>query len=219
MQWSNRLLKLIVFSFTLLWLSVSVHAHPHNWIFLNSSFVLDDNARLVQVKQAWEFDMYYSLMTHADLLNEFGEEMTGLKATADSMIRNLKDYEYFSKLSLDGSKIDLGVPKAYKLYTKEKEGQMVLELEMTFDMASALDIENKTLAWQVFDPTYFIAMNHATENNIEIIGGNATECSKELKFPEPSDELIDYAQSLDRTQKNTDGLGASFAETAFINCI
>jgi ABC-type uncharacterized transport system substrate-binding protein len=61
-------------------------------------------------------------------------------------------------------------------------------------------------------------MNHATENNIEIIGGNGTECAKTLELPEPPNYLLDYAQSLDRSQKDTDDLGADFAETAFINC-
>jgi ABC-type uncharacterized transport system substrate-binding protein len=62
-------------------------------------------------------------------------------------------------------------------------------------------------------------MAHTTESNINIIGGNATECSKTLELPELSDDLINYAQSLDQTQKDTDGLGADFAETVLIRCI
>lgn len=196
-----------------------VQAHPHNWIALNSSFVLDGHARLIQIQQRWEFDIYYSMMTLADVLNEHKSEAIGLPKAAEAMIRNLKSYGYFSVLSLNGAAIDLGMPDDYSLIKNERDGQIVLELEMTFDLKDSLPIEHKTLAWQVYDPTYFIAMNHATENNIEIVGGNATECIKTLQFPEPSDELVDYAQSLDRSQKSIDGLGASFAETAFIKCI
>lgn len=194
-------------------------AHPHNWIELSSRFVLDDQARLVRIEQRWEFDFYYSLMMHADLLNEFGSEEKGLPATADDFIRNLESYHYFSTLELDDKQVDLGVPEGYKLSTKMREGQMVLVLDMSFEIEQKLPIESKTVSWRVFDPTYYIAMNHVTESNLEIVGGNATECSKTLEFPEPSEDLIDYAQSLDRSQKDTDGLGASFAETAFIRCI
>ena len=208
-----------LFSLLLICFAAFVHAHPHNWIDLNSTFILDSDSQLVQIKQRWGFDMYYSLMTHADLLNEFGDEETGLSATAKRMIENLEAYNYFSSLKVDGTVIGLGVPDKYRLFTSKKDGEFILVLEMTFDIEPGVKIENHTLAWQVFDPTYYIAMNHATVNNIEIIGGNATECSRQLKYPEPSDELIDYAQALDRTQKETDGLGANFAETAFITCI
>lgn len=216
----SKSIKVLVYSFVLMSVGSVVQAHPHNWIELNSSFVLDNEARLVQIKQRWEFDFYYSLMMHADLLNEYGSEQVGLPATAADMIKNLESYQYFSKLKVNDSAIQIGVPSQFKLSTKKNsEGQFILVLDMTFDIESAVDIENKKIAWQVYDPTYYIAMNHVTENSIQIVGGNATECSKRLEFPEPSDELIDYAQSLDRTQKNTDGLGASFAETAFISCI
>jgi ABC-type uncharacterized transport system substrate-binding protein len=62
-------------------------------------------------------------------------------------------------------------------------------------------------------------MNHLVLENIEVIGGGAIECSKRLTIPEPSEELLFYAQSLDKTQRDTDGLGANFAETVTIECI
>lgn len=215
----KRLMNMFVVTPLCMLVVTQAQAHPHSWIELNTRFVLDEQSRLIQVKQSWEFDTYYSLMTHADLLNEFGDESTGLTATAKAMIKNLKGYDYFSKLRLDGIEIGLGMPEEYALSTKQKDGQFVLVLEMSFNLKEGTEIEGKALAWQVYDPTYYIAMHHTTEKSIEIIGGNATECSKELKFPEPSDDLVEYAQSLDRGQKDTDGLGVNFAETAFIRCI
>ena len=96
-----------------------VQAHPHNWIELNSRFVLDEHSHLIQVKQRWEFDLFYSLMTHADLLNEFDDEQQGLTATAERMIKNLSAFDYFSNLYLDGSNIALGLPKEYSLKKKQ----------------------------------------------------------------------------------------------------
>lgn len=218
MQWLNYSLTNLAFSCSMLLGASVVHAHPHNWIVLNSSFVLDDDARLVQVKQRWEFDAYFSTITLADVLNEHGSEEIGLSKAASDIIKNLAGFNYFSKLSVDGAETPLVKPVNYAFITKKKEGQIILELEMTFDLENALHIQNKSLAWQVYDPTYFIAMNHATENNIEIIGGNGTECAKTLELPEPPNYLVDYAQSLDRSQKDADDLGADFAETAFINC-
>lgn len=193
-------------------------AHPHNWIGLHSRFTLDEQARLIQLTQRWEFDMYYSMMTHADLLNEYGNEETGLQETAKQMVRNLASVDYFSELRIDEFGIQLPMPTQYALRHKKKEGQSTLELEMTFHLEPDLNVENKTLTLRVFDPTYYIAMQHMDESSIEVTGGNATECSRELKLPSPSDELLEYAGSLDRSQTNTDGLGSQFAEIVTINC-
>ena len=46
-------------------------AHPHNWINVSTHFVLDDQNRLVMIKQSWEFDGIYSMITAADLKNSF----------------------------------------------------------------------------------------------------------------------------------------------------
>ncbi len=194
-------------------------AHPNSWVALKSNFVLDDQIGLVQIKQRWEFDTYYSMMILADVSNEYEDEEIGLANTVEAMTRNLKNYNYYSVLNLNGASINLGMPDKYSLIKKESEGQIVLELEMIFDIEGRLPVEGKIIEWQVYDPTYFIAMNHSTEKNIEIVGENTLECSKRLEFAKPSDELVDFAKSLDRMQKNTDGLGASFAETVLIKCV
>ncbi|ARU58090.1 MAG: DUF1007 family protein [Pseudomonadales bacterium] len=219
----NRYIRLRVVQALCVFLAIfgliaGVQAHPHSWIELNTRFVLDKQAHLVQIRQRWEFDVYYSMMTLADSRNEYGNDTTGLPQMATKMIRNLKAYGYFSKLSVDGANIALAMPDPYRLSTKAKNGHEVLELEMIFDIQQGMNIENKTLHWQVFDPTYYIAMIHVDENSIEIIGGDATECSRKIEFPDPSDDLIEYAQSLDRTQKNTEGLGAAFADMIVVNC-
>ena len=195
------------------------HAHPHNWIELNSRFVLNESAHLVQVSQKWEFDVFFSAMTLSDMLNEHGSEEKGLPETARQMVRNLAEYNYFSTLRLDGSIVDLDTPESYRLITKETDGHTVLELEMSFDIESGLAIENKTLEWQVFDPTYYIAMMHNDKNNIEIVSTGATECTRQLHLPDPSDDLLIYAQSLDRNEKSSDGLGVNFAEKTIVTCL
>ncbi|WP_161569588.1 DUF1007 family protein [Veronia nyctiphanis] len=204
--------------FLLAFSSTSVQAHPHNWIDLKSRFILDDEGRLTQVKQRWEFDDYFSMMTLADIVTEHGSEEEGLPKMADQMIENLSKYGYFSVLAFEGQKLTLNKPQEYQLIAHKKDGQPILELQMLFDVEDSFPIRNKTISWQVYDPTYFIAMNHTKDDSIEFIGGKATKCASDIKQPEPSDDLTAYALSLDRTQKETDGLGEKFAETVFIHC-
>ena len=86
-----------VVSILLLLASTSLaQAHPHNWIQLDSIFVLNGQAQLIEIKQTWEFDFYYSLMMHADLMNEFGDEEAGLALCNDintgTVFINRSDY-------------------------------------------------------------------------------------------------------------------------------
>ncbi|MFD2177202.1 DUF1007 family protein [Veronia pacifica] len=202
----------------LICVSPTSQAHPHNWIDLNTSFVLDDQGRLAQVKQRWDFDVYFSMMTLADIVTEYGSKEEGLPKMATEIISNLSKFDYFSVLRVGDQTVVLPMPQRYSLISKKKKGQPVLELQMTFDLKGAVDIKKKPVSWQVFDPSYYIAMNHMTADNIEIVGARTAQCTSSLKSPEPSDELAKYALSLDRTQKSTDGLGENFAETAYINC-
>ena len=61
-------------------------------------------------------------------------------------------------------------------------------------------------------------MTHNKLENIEILGGLENNCDVELMEPNPSMETIVYAQSLDRRQKNSKGLGVKFAQKVIVNC-
>lgn len=206
--------SLIAFSF-----SASIaHAHPHTWIELNSKFVIDQNGRLTEINQKWEFDVFFSLMALDDAINEHGSEEKALTETAKQMIENLANYDYFSSLRMQDSSITLNTPEQYSLVTKEKYGQQVLELEMTFAIEGEVMVADQDIEYQVYDPTYYISMLHSQESNIKIVGESSEACTTQLNQPKPSNELVEYAQSLDRNQTGTDGLGINFAETTIISC-
>lgn len=204
---------------SILCLAPAAQAHPHNWIELESTLVLDEQGRLVELKQRWVFDDFYSMMVHADILNEYRSEAEGLKATAEEFVQNLKAYHYFSSLKLAEQTLELGMPSQAQLHAIEQQGRISLALEMRFKIASKPKLAAKALSLRVFDPTYYIAMNHINIDNIQVQASAGLECGKDLQVPEPSDELIEYAQSLDRSQRDTQGLGAMFAETVVIECI
>lgn len=61
-------------------------------------------------------------------------------------------------------------------------------------------------------------MGHDGKHPIRFSKPDNVDCEVTLDIPEPTDELIEYAANLDRSQKNTQGLGIHFAETARIIC-
>lgn len=217
----NTFLAPLVQVILLLSLFCSSHltAHPHSWINLKTEFTLDDQGQLSGITQHWEFDVYYSMMTYADMMNDYGDEQTGLLKLGQGMVNSLKDYAYFSNLELNGRLIQLGTPYDQTLHLTYPKGQQTLTLTMHFKLSEAQAIDNKTLSFRVFDPSYYIDMRHYTASQIIFHTKNATECSSTVTLPEPPDELVEYAASLDKTQKNTTGLGDKFAETVSIFCL
>lgn len=195
-----------------------VAAHPHSWIDMKADMILDERGRLIAIRQHWSFDTYFSMVTLADVINEHGDKQTGLVKMADQMIGNLTRYRYFSVLAIDGSEIELPRPSWYQLTENTRQDQPMLELEMLFDITRPVVIRDKNLTWSVFDPTYYIAMNYWKAENVSIQGETGARCQLNLDSPNPSFELIEYAQSLDRTRKDTDGLGINFAEKVRIVC-
>lgn len=195
-----------------------VSAHPHTWVDMKAEIVLDEEGRLAAITQYWAFDTYFSTVTLSDVVTEYGDKEIGLTKKADQIIRNLAEYQYFSSLTIDGSEIELLRPSAYQLTESDYQDTSILELEMRIDMNRPLVIKDKILAWSVFDPTYYIAMNYSDVENISIQGEKSAQCQMSLDLPKPSLDLVDYAQNLDRSRKDTDGLGVNFAEKLLINC-
>ncbi len=197
----------------------AVVAHPHYWINLKADMILDEQGRLAAIAQHWAFDVYFSKMTVADVVKEHGDKETGLDKMSDQMIGNLAKYQYFSVLTVDGSEVSLPRPTSYNLSENTQQEPSILELEMRFDISPPAAIRDKSVVWSVFDPTYYIAMNYSKVENLSIKGAKDAQCKLDLDLPSPSSELTEYAQSLDRSQKETDGLGINFAEKIRINCL
>jgi len=163
--------------------------------------------------------VYYSMMTIADMMNEHGDKQKGLALLSKMMTKSLKKYHYFSELKVNNTLVKLPSPSESKLTTKLSDGQELLKLSMHFELAHPRSIENKTLSFRVFDPTYYIEMRHYKRSQVTIHTQGATECSTTIELPEASDELVEYANSLDKTEKDTQGLGNSFAEQVMIHCV
>lgn len=213
-RWRKSALLFLLASF----LDNQALAHPHSWITLESEFTLDESARLTAIHQVWRFDAFYSMVTLADLMNEYGDLQTGLRKASAEMVSNLQAYAYFSDLQLKGSPVELPVPVKQALVTENAEEGQDLALVMSFRFPEPLDLPQGQFTWRVYDPTYYIHMGHDGKDPIRFSKPDNVDCEVTLDIPEPTDELIEYAADLDRSQKNTQGLGIHFAETARIIC-
>lgn len=206
----------------LLFLSImplSLSAHPHNWITVKSEFLINEKGQLSEVRESWQFDVYFSMITIADVLHESRIEPNSLQLLADDMINNMESYQYFSSLKMNNKPVPLGRPHHYELRINTVEGKQQLELLMDFKLARPLQLDSRELTWQVFDPTYFIDIRHHDTSQIIITNEQRSDCTTRIEHPNPSSKMADYAMSLDRSQTETEGLGKSFAEKIIIKCL
>ncbi|MEY3122966.1 MAG: hypothetical protein RI993_1791 [Pseudomonadota bacterium] len=194
-------------------------AHPHNWVIARSEFKLNDQGQLISIDQVWRFDFFYSAILVAELANDWQQPLPkALELEARRMVTNLKSYGYFSVLSIGERSMALPAPDRYRLQVVKDGDQEFLELSMHFQLNPYLLLTSNELIWSVFDPTYYIAYSHENVSNIEIQHSAGWQCSKQIKLPDVTEELIAYAFSLDRTRRDTEGLGQAFAEKIVIRC-
>lgn len=202
---------------TLLLYSSATFSHPHNWIDLRSQINIDEQGRLIGFSQHWRFDQFFSMINYAELMNEYNDESLGLTNTALEMVTHVADKEYFSTLNVAGEGISLPTPQHYSLESVQLDGSPSLTLKMNFVLTEPILVKGKKITLQTLEPTYFVAMNYPSEQSI-IIKSDNLDCSVELIKAKVSDDLLNYANSLDRNMKNTQGLGNKFAERVNIQC-
>ena len=215
----NNIFKILTAALAtvLLLCSNVIFAHPHNWIDLRTQIKIDKQGYLTGFSQHWSFDQFFSMINYAELMNEYQDESIGLASTAIKMVANVAPDQYLSELKVAGQLIELPVPKLYTLETVEVDGNPTLILKMNFILPEPLLVKGKNISLQTFEPTYFVAMNYLSEDHVRI-EGNGHNCTTELIRATPSDEIIDYASSLDRSVRETQGLGDDFAERVNIQC-
>lgn len=195
-------------------------AHPHGWIDLRMRLVLDGEGRLEALQQSWRLDPFYSLV----LLEELGREKgaDGLDAALDQlgsdMRETLSPQGYFTELTLEGDRLELGEVDDYTVL--ERGGR--IEFVFLLPLAEPLEMAGETLRYQVFDPTYYIEVVHEAEGDTPradaLVVGGELACETRIRAAEPDPERVMAAAMLDVDDQAEPGLGRYFAETGEVTC-
>lgn len=190
-----------------LWLAGmgGAQAHPHAWIDVSVEVLFDPAGKVTALREHWLFDEFYT----ADTVQKGERQKMELLTTR--ILRNLKEYGYFTRVQAGGRAIALKEPteRAARL-----DGQRLL---MTFQVPLAEPVA-APLSYSVFDPTYYIEMLHAESPDAVRLVGAPAGCRSELLPAKPDGKAVALASALDRTQSGGDGLGALFAETVEVRC-
>ena len=76
--------------------SFLAEAHPHVWIDLRSTIVLDENGHVIGIEQEWLFDYFYSVFSVDGVVGDAQKE--ALTALAETNLKSLRAYNYFTEV-------------------------------------------------------------------------------------------------------------------------
>lgn len=205
-----------IFAVVVLWLISNLAlAHPHNWIDLKTELLINSRYELVGIKMRWQFDPYYS-MTVVSELQQSGQNMSQqLAGIGEEMVINLTKEAYYSQIEVGQKPLKLPVPREYSLLA---EGASLV-LSMDFALPKPVSLSHQKITLSTFDPTYYVAMNYRDSHDLILPATISANCQWQLIVPKPDEKTIEYASSLDREQKDTQGLGQLFAETMQLECL
>ncbi|MGC6389600.1 DUF1007 family protein [Ewingella sp. S1.OA.A_B6] len=196
-------------------LPVSVSAHPHSFIDMQTTLVIQQH-QLTGLKMVWTMDV----ITSADLLYDAhkanADSDIWKKLAAEVMARVLSQH-YFTDFYRDGKPVKyLDLPSEYKL--SRKGDQAVLEFVMP--LAVPQPLSGKPMVFSTFDPSYFVDMTYKDQSALHLPPEVAQSCTLSLFTPKPDASLQSYALSLDKANAPPEemDLGQQFAQKVTVQC-
>ena len=189
-------------------------AHPHAWIDLRSTVVLNENGQVIGIEQQWLFDDFYTVFVVEGYDSGDDGQKRALTALAETNLKNLRAYNYFTEVQADNTKVPLGTVSEYE--SELRNGRLWMRFVVPF--STPIDASMKLLSFAVFDPTFYIEILHLKGDVIGFRGAWSEKCAGRIIPPNPTTEAFLLAQALDRDAKPDNTLGSIFAERVEVSC-
>ncbi|NIY48994.1 DUF1007 family protein [Cedecea colo] len=199
---------------TAFWAPV-VLAHPHSFITLVSTVMVRDG-QMTGLKMQWTMDE----ITSADLLYDAGDakpDSPVWKRLAAEVMANVLGQHYFTEFWHNGEKVKFNnLPTEYSLARVKHQAV----LTFTLPLAHPQPLSGQTYTFATFDPTYFVDMSYARPTDATLPKELAQNCHITVKTPQPTENTLAFAQSLDKADAPPEdmGLGKQFAQQVTLQC-
>ena len=193
--------------------TAAAQAHPHIWVTVKSELVYAPDGTVTGVRHAWTFDDMFS--TYA--LQGIESKTKGiyshdeLAALAQTNVESLKEFAYFTFAKADGKKQKFLEPIDY--FLDYRDGLLTLH----FTLPLKTPVKSRELAFEVFDPTFFVDFKYADKNPVTLVGAPAA-C--QTSFQRPNDGTAS-AQTLGEQNfmsGENSNFGAMFANKIAVVC-
>jgi len=192
-----------------------VQAHPHVWVTMHSELVYAPDGRITGIRHAWSFDDMFSTFALQGMESKEKGKFTReeLAPLAKVNVESLKEYDYFTYASADGTKAELAEPTSD--YWLDYTDQV---LTLNFTLPFKTPVKAKELKLEIYDPTIFVDFSWAKDDPVRLVG--ASQCKGEAVKPRE----MTFAEGkklseIPADQKNTTmAWGAQFANKILVHC-
>ena len=140
-------------------------AHPHVFVDAKAEIVFDGQGRMSAVRAIWQFDEAFTAFAiqGLDANNDGALDDEELAPLAKVNVDSLREYNYFTVLTVDGTETTLKPPEEY--FLQFHGGR--LTLFFTLPLAEPLAPKGDTRL-EVYDPEYFVAFTFVEDQPIAL---------------------------------------------------
>ncbi len=182
----RKIIKLITIIFTIILLiQPYISAHPHIFIDADITVVLDKKG-LAGIKVQWLFDVMFSEM----MLHDFDKNgdrqfnKTEQKIVKEEIFNNLKEYQYFTFIIIDGKKFEVKFVKNFSTIIKNKK----MMFEFFIPCHVKIIKTYKKIIFAMYDKSYYTDIALIKKNPIKFQNTSGIDYKYEIKnnFKDPS---------------------------------
>jgi ABC-type uncharacterized transport system substrate-binding protein len=188
------------------------HAHPHVWVKVAAEILYEADGSIKGIRHAWAFDDMFTTYAlqgiHTKIEGVYSREE--LAPLAQTNIKSLKDFDYFTFADADGKEQKLAAPIDY--YFEYKNEALVLHFTLPFKVP----IKPRQFSLEIFDPDYFIQLSLQEEEPIRLVGAPAA-CTMTIYSP-TDDESTEKLKRQNSSGDASNSFGAAFADQIKVDC-
>jgi ABC-type uncharacterized transport system substrate-binding protein len=212
---ARMMLRILLAAFVALVIAAPAHTHPHVWVTMHSELVYAPDGSITGIRHAWSFDDMFSTFATQGLETKEKGKFTReeLAPLAKVNVESLKEYEYFTYATADGTKAELTDPTAD--YWLDYADQV---LTLHFTLPFKKPVKAKELKIEIFDPTIFVDFSFAKDKPAQLVG--SPKCKLDVAVPRE----MTFAEGkklseIPADQPNTTmAWGAQFANKLLVHC-
>jgi ABC-type uncharacterized transport system substrate-binding protein len=191
-------------------------AHPHVTVTARATLNIEQGA-IASITHVWTFDEFYSASAVDGLPKNAagGYGRAELAELAKVNIDGLKEFAYFTFVTLDGAEQKVGDPKPDAYWLEHNDG--LLSLHFTVPLEKPVLVDAKGFQAMVTDPSYFIAFTMAETDPVSLSGPAPANCRAVLAAP-PVSEDQKKLSGVFAQQLGGAALGLDVAKAIMVQC-
>jgi ABC-type uncharacterized transport system substrate-binding protein len=211
------LIGLVVATLVVAWTLAPARAHPHVSV-INSATINIEKGAIQSITHVWTFDEFYSSTAVEGLPKNKagGYGRAELAELAKVNIDGLKEFGYFTYVTLAGAEVKIADPKPDTYWLEHNEG--ILSLHFTVPLAKPVLVDAKGFAVTVTDPSYFIAFDLANKEPAKLNANAPKSCKVDVGVPKSDTPEQKKLSGVFAEQLGGAALGLGETKSILVSC-